>query len=636
MLHILAGDHETVLPDVGVVDLRIRRSVVGDVVAEAAGVHHLEGVAAGAVLRQAAGSGEHEGVHRPDDVDHLRSPALHIRLNLGDAELAVGIVLVGEAGDGVALVPQGVGNLLGPGYLLVVILLTDGTDVGGVAAVAEDALVAGDGQNGPGAPIAEVGMLGNKVLQNGHKVIVAHQGLAGGVDVLRLDVAVSVDDQLVGEAVALGVGLVVAVAVHHVLKVVDHGLGEHHGLLALRQENGVHHELLVAVQIGVGGNEAIKVHQHIAVGVQLVQNLGEFAGGDEIFVVAAAQLRVLLGPGHVLDEDVEAQVGNQGGVLVFHQRILGGLILGPLGGDLRVLGQVADGFQLFDGLVVVIARGQNLGLLHDPLALSGQLLRLGDGGVQLALRVLVVNLAPLDDVGQGTENEGQHQDQAHADRQRRQIHLLEDLGAALSSAAAGIVRVHRFLPLLLVEHGAKVKVEEFGKNIGGFQLGKLGHFRHFYGLAGLLLLPGGLVFGLLVIGFLVPVLELGGRFLVVRGLLAIVFLALVLLRLRILRLLNLRAVLLRLLPALLRLRRLFLAHVQKIVQTAVQIKVLLPGPLVLGGQAQLFIGKFVHIQIIVIRLIAREGLGVKAVSFIEIEIDVKIFLCHWCIPTFMV
>ena len=189
-----------------------------------------------------------------------------------------------------------------------------------------------------------------------------------------------------------------------------------------------------------------------------------------------------------------------------------------------------------------------------------------------------------------------------------------------------------------MEHGAKVKVEEFGKNIGGFQLGKLGHFRHFYGLAGLLLLPGSLVFGLLVIGFIVRAFKFGGSFLIVRGLLAIVFLALILLRRRILRLLSilLPAVLLRFLPTLLRLRCLFLAHIQKIVQIAVQIKVILLGLFVLGGQAQLLVGEFVHIHAIVKRLIAREGLGVKAVSFIEIEIDVKIFLSHWCIPTFMV
>ena len=90
----------------------------------------------------------------------------------------------------------------------------------------------------------------------------------------------------------------------------------------------------------------------------------------------------------------------------------------------------------------------------------------------------------LNHVGQGADDKGKHHNQTHTDQQGRQVHLLEDLGAALSSAAAGIVRVHRFLPLLLVKHGAEIEVKESGKNIGGFQLGKLGQLD---GLAGLFL-----------------------------------------------------------------------------------------------------------------------------------------------------
>ena len=193
-------------------------------------------------------------------------------------------------------------------------------------------------------------MLADEILQNGNEVVVAHKGLACGVDVLGLDIAVAVYHQLVGKAVALGVRLAVAVAVHHVGEVVDHGLRQHDGLLALRQHDGFDHELFVALQIGLGGDEAVEVHQNIAVVVQLGQNLGEFSGGDEILVVAAAELGIRLGSGHVLNEHMEAQVGDQGGILVFYQGALGGFVFCTLAGNVRMLGQVAYGFQLFNGL----------------------------------------------------------------------------------------------------------------------------------------------------------------------------------------------------------------------------------------------------------------------------------------------
>ena len=244
-----------------------------------------------------------------------------------------------------------------------------------------------------------------------------------------------------------------------------------------------------------------------------------------------------------------------------------------------MLGQVADGLQLFDGLVIVIAGGKRLGLRQNLLTLGSQLLRLRNRGIQLTLLVLLVNLMALNHVGQGADDKGKHHNQTHTDQQGRQVHLLEDLGAALSSAAAGIVRVHRLLPLLLVKHGAEIEVKESGKNIGGFQLGKLGQLD---GLAGLFLLFGSFLH-ILIVGFVVFTRISAGGILIVLGLPVIGFLARVLPGDFLLRLLRRRivlaAVLFRLLPGLLG----FLAHIQKIVQIAVQIEVILVGRIVSGG-----------------------------------------------------
>ena len=83
--------------------------------------------------------------------------------------------------------------------------------------------------------------------------------------ILSLDIAVSIQNQLVGKARAAGVGHAVVVAVNHVLEVVDHGLGEHERLLPLREENGLGLEL-----IGSGNglsdiHKVVKIHQYVVV-----------------------------------------------------------------------------------------------------------------------------------------------------------------------------------------------------------------------------------------------------------------------------------------------------------------------------------------------------------------------------------
>ena len=46
----------------------------------------------------------------------------------------------------------------------------------------------------------------DEVLQNGDKIVIAGQGVIGAVDILSLDIAVFIQNQLVGKARAAGVG----------------------------------------------------------------------------------------------------------------------------------------------------------------------------------------------------------------------------------------------------------------------------------------------------------------------------------------------------------------------------------------------------------------------------------------------
>ena len=181
-----------------------------------------------------------------------------------------------------------------------------------------------------------------------------------------------------------------------------------------------------------------------------------------------------------------------------------------------------------------------------------------------------------------------------------------------------------------MQQWAKIQIHEFGEYLGGFQLGQLGQLD---GLPGLF--------------------YLGGRFLFLRVIFALIrFVVFAVIRRLFARVLRLFARIFRLpglIPGFLivggvlivsrhfsgiltvRFRYVLplghrgffpFAHIQKIVQIAVQIKILA--------------GITIAVCRIKKSLIVRIGLGIKAVGLVKIEINIKIFLCHRCIPTFMV
>ena len=114
MLHGLAGDHQTVLTDVGGIDLGHGGVAVGDEVTETALIHGLE--SSTGIVGDVTGLCEDEGIHIADDGSDLGGPGLQVSRDLGNAPAGIGIVLVGVAGDGVTLFPPSIGDLLGTGF----------------------------------------------------------------------------------------------------------------------------------------------------------------------------------------------------------------------------------------------------------------------------------------------------------------------------------------------------------------------------------------------------------------------------------------------------------------------------------------------------------------------------------------
>ena len=306
----------------------------------------------------------------------------------------------------------------------------------------------------------------DEVLQNGDKIVIAGQGVIGAVDILSLDIAVFIQNQLVGKARAAGVGHAVVVAVNHVLEVVDHGLGEHKRLLPLREENGLGLEL-----IGAGNGlpdvyEVVKIHQHVVVGVELLQNLGELVDGDKVLIVLSAKLLIVEGAGGVGDQHVEAEVGNLGIVLVLNQRIHRVDILRALCAHVGVVCNIREGIQLLNGTLVIVVGGQLGGLVHNPLIFLLRRLGAADGGFDLVLFDGVVDPLLLDGIGNRADDEGENQNQTHAGNQGRQIDLLEDLCLGFPAPTPGIGGVNRCFQRFLIRQGSKVKVIQLGEDVG--------------------------------------------------------------------------------------------------------------------------------------------------------------------------
>ena len=306
----------------------------------------------------------------------------------------------------------------------------------------------------------------DEVLQNGDKIVIAGQGVIGAVDILCLDIAVFIQNQLVGKARAAGIGHAVFVAVNHVLEVVDHGLGEHERLLSLGEENGLGLEL-----IGSGNglsdiHEVVKIHQYVVVGVELLQNLGELVDGDKVLIVLSAKLLVVEGAGGVSDQHVEAEVGNLGIILVLNQRIHRVDVLRALCAHVGVVCNIREGIQLLNGTLIIIVGGQLGGLVHNPLIFFLRRLGIADRSLNLILLDGVVDPLLLNGVGDRADDEGEDQDQTHAGDQRGQVDLLEDLRFGLPAPTPGIGGVNRCFQRFLIRQGSKVKVVQLGEDVG--------------------------------------------------------------------------------------------------------------------------------------------------------------------------
>ena len=306
----------------------------------------------------------------------------------------------------------------------------------------------------------------DEVLQNGDKIVIAGQGVIGAVDILSLDIAVFIQNQLVGKARAAGIGHAVFVAVNHVLEVVDHGLGEHERLLPLREENGLGLELIGSVNGLPDADEVIKVHQYVVVGVELLQNLGELVDGDKVLIVLSAKLLVAEGAGGVGDQHMEAEVGNLGIILVLNQRIHCVDVLRALCAHVGVVCNIREGIQLLNGTLVIVVGGQHGGLVHNPLIFFLRRLGIADRSLNLILLDGVVDPFLLDGVGDRADDEGENQDQTHAGDQRGQVDLLEDLRFGLPAPTPGIGGVNRCFQRFLIRQGSKVKVIQLGEDVG--------------------------------------------------------------------------------------------------------------------------------------------------------------------------
>ena len=289
--------------------------------------------------------------------------------------------------------------------------------------------------------VGDVRMLFDELFQNGNQIIVTADGLAGGIDHFSLNLAGQVvHDQLGGEASTVLIRNLVIVAVDHVIVVVDHGLGDHHRLLAVGQQDG-----LGRVGDGITGdgfcNAVLHFNQNVTPLIQGFQNLLEFVNGDEVLVILAAELLIGKGPGGISNQNLEGQVGDGAGVIVRDQGVLCLPVGRQLHGDLGMLGNVAAvSFQLGNGCVIIITGSQQSSFFQNGLSFQCQTLFLIHHGFGSFVTVLVVADKVAHGTGAGTNQEKQNQNSGCADDQQRQNLVLEltALADRLFAGACGL------------------------------------------------------------------------------------------------------------------------------------------------------------------------------------------------------
>ena len=313
-------------------------------------------------------------------------------------------------------------------------------------------------------------MVFDEGFQHGNQIVIAYLGLAASVHILCLDLTGGIHNQLIGKAGTGGIGLAVLIAVHHVVIVVDHGFGDHNGLLALGQEDGVIGVIHAAGEVLRTGNKVLEVHQNVAVAVELVQNLTEFLHGYKIPVVHAAQLRICKGADGILNEHMEGKVGDGVDILPLHQLGFGVQVFGLLGGELLLDRGIVGGkaVQGGHGAVIVVLGGLDLCSLQQLLIDGGNAVRLLAGLERLGLFLCLFQLSQLQTVGQGACHKAHNQNKGHKTDDGGQIGLLEDLhfGRTAASLPAAVF-IHGFgLRIFPAVDGLHVPVQEFGEKRG--------------------------------------------------------------------------------------------------------------------------------------------------------------------------
>ena len=476
-------------------------------------------------------------------------------------------------------------------------------------------------------------MLLDEGFQHRNQVVVADEGLAIGIHIGCLDFAVVVQNQLIGKAMTLGIRGAVLIRVNHILEVVDHGLGQHHRLLALRQVDGLGEEAAVAIHAFHIADKAVEIHQHIVGGIQLIEDSGELLHRDEILIVGAGQFPgniLVAGSGGIRHENMERKVGNGGHVLDLNQLIL--LVDQFTLFRIHLLAEGAGvAVQQLNGLVVIIADCQGLHLGHQSLVFQLRLI----GGTGLLLGLYLGRRIPVllhgKGSGDGAHNKAENQEQSCPRDNGREIDLLENtlLLPLLPADIPGIQRIHGLLAFQL-GHRLHIHIQELGEHalfrrIPGLLPGGLFLF-DFSGQAGKLearLLVRGRGF---LLGRFLLVRPLLGRLLLVRLLFALVFRRLLPVDLHIVILVVI------LLGGLIGVLLVILGNIP--IGICVQVHVLkscgglvelVALGLLLIRRGHVVFGDLCKIKIFVIR---QKILRIEAVFFFKIEIDVEFVFIH--------
>ena len=159
-----------------------------------------------------------------------------------------------------AAVPEALGHLADRFQVFLIIGI--GVLIFRIGAVAQNTLVAGEGQDCPGSLIGKVRVLCNEILQQRHQVEGA--GDHGPVVQFHFTGGLSIvpDDDPGGKAVAL-----------HIVIIADVVLGHDEGLLSRRQHDIAGHKFWISVFICGLIGDIPHPYQHIAPFIHLIQDL---------------------------------------------------------------------------------------------------------------------------------------------------------------------------------------------------------------------------------------------------------------------------------------------------------------------------------------------------------------------------